>query len=276
MKNKFFAYAFAYILCAMLLALFLAGCTKEATQQTGQSAADKSLQNVKERGKLIVGADIPYGMMEFLDKNNNPAGIDVDIAREIASKLGVSLEFEDYVWDDLFTAVENGTFDIAISSITITSERSEKMLFSIPYFDGGQVIIVRNETQDIASPLDFQGKKVGVQTETTGEIELKKYIDFTQIISYSSYQPDETNPETGMIYDLKNRKLDAIILDYVAAIDVLKIERGFKIVGEPFTQEYYGIATKLGNNALMDEINKILRDMKRAGKLDEIEKKWLK
>ncbi|MFH0869562.1 MAG: transporter substrate-binding domain-containing protein [archaeon] len=264
------------LVSALLCCILLAGCSSVQTNNGVNIVKDDSLLKVKERGKLVVGADIPYGIMEFFDENNNPVGIDVDIAREIASGLGVSLEFQDYAWDELFVAIDNGTFDIVISAITITQERSETMLFSIPYFDGGQVIIVRGETQDIASLEDFQGRKMGVQEDTTGEIELKKYINSTQISLYVTCFPDEANPESGMIYDLKNRNIDAIVIDYVAAVDILKIEPGFKIVGEPFTQEYYGIATKLGNAALMSEIDAVLRNMKRNGRLDEIKSKWTK
>ena len=72
-------------------------------QQNLSSAVDSSLANVIKKGKLVVGSDIPYGVMEFIDKDGQPAGIDVDIAKEVASRLGVQLEFKDYDWNALFS-----------------------------------------------------------------------------------------------------------------------------------------------------------------------------
>lgn len=233
---------------------------------------DSSLLDIKEKGKLIVGADVPYGIMEFFDESGNIVGIDVDIANEIASRLGVELEFLDYEWESLFVAVKSGEIDIAIAAMTITPERSEEMLFSIPYFNGGQVIIVRSDNEEIKLPDDLKDKKIGVQKETTGHYAVEKYSD--SLWTYDSYEVPEDDPESGMIYDLKNNTTDAIVVDYIAGVEIVKDNPSLKIVGEPFTEEFYGIPTKKGNDALMDEINNILRDLKLSGKLDDITEKW--
>lgn len=262
------------IFCLAILLLVIVGCSKETQVGPEQQIPDRSLLEVRERGKLVVVSDVPYGVMEFFDESGNAAGIDVDIVQEIASSLGVELEFRDYDWESVFVAIKTGESDLAISSITITAERSEEMLFSRPYFNGGQAIVVKKDNDNIKLPDDLADKKVGVQIETTGYDAVQKYTSDELILTYKTIESPD--PESGMLYDLKTGNIDAVVLDYIAAVSIVKEDSSLKIVGEPFTQEFYGIATKLGNDALMNEVNSILREMKRSGRLDEIINKWTK
>ncbi|PKM91745.1 hypothetical protein CVU82_00880 [Candidatus Falkowbacteria bacterium HGW-Falkowbacteria-1] len=230
--------------------------------------ADNSLSNVKKRGVLVVGGDAPYGVMEFFNEDNEIDGIDVDIAREIASRLGVRLEFNDYDWDQLFLKVKNDEIDLAASSITITPERQKEMLFSTSYFNGGQVIVVRSGNQDIGGVNDLVGIKIAVQEGTTGYDEAKKYTQENLIFPYLNFD------DSGIINDLENEKFEAIIVDYVQALSMIKVYSGLKIVGTPFTREDYGLVTKIGNNTLMQEINSIILNMEKEGTLKKIEIKW--
>jgi len=250
--------------------ILIIGCTAQVEQEI----SDRSLIDLQERGKIIVGSDVPYGVMEFFDENNDIVGIDVDIAREIATQLGVELEIYDYDWDNIFIDIKSGKLDIAVTSMTITPERSQEMLFSAPYFNGGQSIVVRNSDDSINSPDDLKGLKIGAQTDTTGLEEAKKYAD--AVVEYVGLDtPDETSGKT-MWKLLESGDIDAVIVDYVAAIDVVIQNPSLKLAGEPFTQEFYGIPTKLGNNALIEEINSIIREMKRNGRLKEIQDKWIR
>ncbi len=253
-----------YIFSVLLAILLVSGCT----QTTVDTPIDRSLLDVQERGKLIVGSAIPYEPMEMFDENGEAIGLDIDIIREVASRLGVEIEIIDYDWDDLFTAVQSGEVDIGISSMTITAERSEVMLFSIPYFNGGQVIVTTDSNEDIKGPEDLAEKKVGAQEGTTCEDVAHEYAREGNVLTFGNAE--------GLVTDLLNGDFDAFIVDYVSAVNRVKENPGIKIVGEPLTQEFYGMPTKMGNIALMDEINEILREMKREGRLKEIEDKWLK
>ncbi len=232
--------------------------------------SDFSLSDIKNKGKLIVGIDIPYGVMEFSDASGTLVGIDIDIAKEITSVLGVQPEFKLVAWDLLIpAAVQKGEVDLVISSMTITEERKKEMLISAPYFNAGQVIVIKSKNKDINSIDDISGKKIGVQLNTTGsKFIMEKYSQEESITVY------ETNLKN---FDaLKNGEVDLILTDYINAIDMIKKDPSLKIAGNPITQEFYGMATKLGNNTLMDKINNILREMKRNGQLKQIEDKWLK
>jgi len=258
------------LILALLIAIAAAGVWWYQNQQT----TDPSLANVKKRGVLVVGSDIPYGVMEFFDQNNKPVGIDVDIASEIASQLGVKLEFNDYDWDQVFPSVENSKIDLAISSITITPDRQKEMLFSDSYFNGGQVIVVNADNQEIKGVNDLANKKIAVQKDTTGYSEAQKYTAKNLIFTYLNFN----NPANGdgIVNDIKNGKVEAIIVDYIQALSMIKDNPSLKIIGVPFTKEEYGIATKIGNNSLMQKINSILQKMKSDGTLDKITTKWTK
>lgn len=234
--------------------------------------ADKSLSAIKKRGVLLVGSDMPYGVMEFFDGNHQPAGVDVDIAKEIATRLGVTLKFEDYDWEALFLKVKKGEIDLAISSISITPQRQKEMLFSDPYFDGGQVIIAQAENSSIGGINDLAGKKIAVQKDSTGYTEAAKYTTDDRIYAYPNFDPYSDG--TSIVADLKNGKFDAIIVDYIQALNLIKNDREIKIVGVPFTTESYGIATKVDNTLLIKKINSILANMEKEGKLQEIKTKW--
>jgi polar amino acid transport system substrate-binding protein len=261
-----------YLFMAILIIISTAVIAEAWSWYLDYKEADKSLSAIKKRGVLVVGSEIPYGVMEFFDSNHQPIGVDVDIAKEIASRLGVTLKFENYDWDTLFLKVKTGKVDLAISSMTITSQRQKEMLFSNPYFDGGQVIIVQSGNSSIEGVNDLAGKKIAVQKDSTGYTEAAKYTSSERIYSYPNF--DSSSDGTGIIVDLKNGKFDAIIVDYIQALNLIKNDSEMKIVGVPFTKESYGIATEIDHVLLIKKINSILADMEKDGTLQAIKTKW--
>lgn len=229
---------------------------------------DYLLLNIDEKKGLVVATDSEYEPMEYLDESGNSVGLDIDIIKKIADKLGITLSLKEYGWDDLFLAVKKGEVDLAISSVTITTERQKEILFSIPYFNGGQSIIVRSETDNILSPEDLKGKKVSVLKDSTCEKAALEYVDPELLFTF------ESDPST--VRSLLDKTSDAVVMDYVAATSVVKNNPSLKIIGDPFTQEYYGIITRLENHLLIEEVNKILREMKRSGELNQLIEKWIK
>jgi ABC-type amino acid transport substrate-binding protein len=238
------------------------------------TASDQSLAEIQKSGRLIIGVDYSYGVMEFFDEQGQPAGIDIDLGREIASRLGVQAEFKGFDWQNLFSLIEKKEVDLVLSSVTITADRAQRILFSSPYFNGGQVILTTAKNTDINTVEDLKNRKIGVQIDTTSQEAAEKITGQDLVITYNSWE----NPydQGGLIYDLKAGKFDAIIVDYIQALESIKKDAGVKIVGTPFTQEYYGIATNLENRALMEAIDTALRDIKKEGVLKKIEDKWTK
>jgi polar amino acid transport system substrate-binding protein len=181
----------------------------------------------------------------------------------------VQLEFKDYNFDDLFGLVEKGDIDMVVSSITITEERQQKMLFSVPYFNGGQAIVTKVGNTDIKSVESISSKKVGVQIGTTGSEFVKKYVQDKSIVTYQD--------SASMVGAIKKGDIDLFVVDYIEATSLQKENPSFlKVVGDPLTQEFYGIATKLGNNSLIDATNDVLKNMNRSGEIDQLKQKWFK
>jgi len=258
--------AFCFVAAVILLGLALTSC---AAVQKSKEPADSSLSDIRERGVLVVGTSSGYEPMEFFDSEGKLVGIDIDIANEIGHQLGLEVQIKDLSWGELFNSVKSGETDIIICTITITPERAQEMLFSIPYFSSGQVVVVRQETQGIETIEDLAGHKVGAQKDTTCETAAMAYIDDSMLVRYGDGVP------LPFIIGLKNKEVDAIVMDYIAALEVVKKDNLLKIIGQPFTQEYYGIATRLGNDALMSGIDRTLREMKRTGMLKGIEDRWM-
>lgn len=232
-----------------------------------QKPVREELQVIK-KGKLVVGTDATYPPMEYFDEAGNFAGMDIDIAKEIALDLGIQAEFRNIVWEGIFDTLLAGEVDILASSITITSERAQAMDFSDPYFNAGQVVMTMvDKAGGIKGVEDLAGKTIGVQAGTTSETEAKKYTDPGLVMAFADYDLAKSA--------LLNQVIDAIIIDYPAAIGMASGEEALKVVGEPFTQEFYGVAVQKGEKELLEEINKTIRRLKREGKLKELEEKWL-
>jgi len=242
-------------LCLILLISF-SGCIEQ------KKDLEPPIQSIKDAGKLVVGTSMPYEPMEYIDEDGVIVGFDIDIANEIATKLGVNIEIEDMAFDDLLNAVENGSVDIAIAAITITIERSEQVLFSNAYLNAGQIIIVNETNGDINGPEDLENKSVGVQDGTTSEEEALKYTNSSLVKSYDDY--------TEALEAIQAGEIDAIVIDYPAGIGLIKDVAGLEIVGDPFTDELYGVAMKKGNGALKTEIDKIIA----SDLIEELENKW--
>jgi DNA polymerase-1 len=261
MAKKVYLIIVALIVIALVVSYgILTNFKKEIVQ-------DPVLKRIQTRGKILVGTDATYPPMESIDREGNFIGFDIDIAKEIASDLGVKVEFKNIPWERLisFEPLLNDEVDLLISAITITRERSEKVAFSIPYLNAGQVIVTTFENLGaIKGVKDLSDKKVGVQLNTTSEEEAKKYSN--SVVSFEDY----TKAKEALL----KREIDAIIIDYPAALGLVSRTPNLTMVGEPFTQEFYGIAAKKNATQLLSKVNETILRLKNEGKIDELVKKW--
>ncbi|RMF27494.1 MAG: hypothetical protein D6759_17605 [Chloroflexi bacterium] len=231
------------------------------------TAAPTKAPAKKEIGKITVGTNAEYPPFEFVDESGNIVGFDIDLMKAIADAAGFEVEFVNTRWDGIFVALASGEFDAVISAATITEERKQTVDFSDPYFNAGQIIAVRADNTDIKGPEDLDGKVVGVQQGTTGDIwvtentkaEVKRYDEIT--LAFQA---------------LANGDVDAVVNDAPTSADIIKAnpEMNLKLVGEPFTEELYGIAVRKDFPELLEAINKGLAEVKASGKYDEIYNKW--
>ncbi len=229
---------------------------------TGKAA---DLTQIRDRGTLIVGMDPPYGVMEFYDADKNLTGIDVDLSRAIAKSLGVSVKFETMPFARLFGAMDSGTVDIIVSAVSITRERQQTILFSAPYLDASLIAIAHEDNDAIVTIDDAKNAKVGVLKGTVGE----KFARESPVLGQGAVVSFMNNDDR--MKSLMNGSIDVALVHFLTpgAYPI-------KMLSEPLQRAYYGVATKMGNTALMDHIDRVLRDMKREGTLRIILAKYVK
>lgn len=220
---------------------------------------------------ITVATDATWPPMEYVDANKEIVGFDIDLLTMAAEEAGFKVEFQNTAWDGIFAGLANGDYDAVISSVTITEERQKTMDFSMPYINAGQVLIVGSSASGVTVLADLSGKSVGAQIGTTGAMEIDKVSGVTL----------KTYDELGLaIEDLVNGRIAGVVADTPIAADFALQNDAYsgklKIVGEPFTEEFYGVAVKKGNSEVLDKINAGLKKVLDAGKDEELKDKWLR
>jgi lysine-arginine-ornithine-binding protein len=240
---------------ALLLSLFFAVPT----------CAQSALDRVRKSGELRIGTDATYPPFETAE-GGQYTGFDIDLGTAIARELGVKARFTNASFDGIFPALQNGTFDAVMSAVTITPDRSASMLFSDPYYDSGQLIVVNQDRQGITTPDDLKGKTVGVQLNTTAQFDLEKR-EGVKVAKYNTIDL--------ALLDLRNHRIDAVVTDApVLKYMIFQSFRELKPVGRRFTDEKFGIAVGQESDDLRLEINKALKKIKETGEYDRIHEKW--
>ena len=225
----------------------------------------------KSGGKIAIASDCTWPPMEFVNENKQIVGFDIDLINAAAKAGGFEVEIKNAAWDGIFAGLAAGKYDAVISSVTINEERKKTMDFSTPYLNAGQILVVRKETKNVSKLEDFKGKTAGAQIGTTGAFAIDKNKD----IKKKSYDDIGLGME-----DLVNKRIDVIVCDKPTAVSYAlknaKYKEKLMIVGEPFTEEYYGIAVKKGNTEILDKLNAGLKKVTESGEIKKIEDKWLK
>jgi len=268
----------AALFAVMLVFALLVGCTPVAAPQTpqGEASAAASDDTAAEPTtaavlKFVIASDATFPPMEMVDENKQIVGFDIDLINAIAKASGFEVEIKNTAWDGIFAGLESGDYDAIISSVSITDERQAKYDFTEPYINAGQVVVVRVEDTAITSEKDLPGKTAGAQIGTTGALA----IDKMEGVVLKEYDTIDL-----AFQDLLMGAIDAVVVDTpVAAQYVLTsatFKGKFKIVGEAFTEEYYGVLVRKGDNAeFLKLFNDGLAKIKADGTYDAIYAKWI-
>lgn len=238
---------------------------EEASSTASAETASYDVETVED-GVLIMSTNAAFPPYEMTNDAGEFEGIDVEMAGEIAKRLGLELQIDDMDFDAALLAVQQGKSDIAMAGITITEDRLVNMDFSNTYANGVQSVIVP-EGSDITSPDDLAGKLVGVQRGTTG------YMFCIDEFGEDAVAPFD-NGNTA-VQNLVSGKVDAVVIDNAPAEEYVAANPGLTILDTAFADEDYAIGVAKGNTQLLDAINSILAEMEADGTTQAIIDKYI-
>ena len=257
---------------ALVIACFAACGGKTNTDETAAAEGDETTAEIVDNpaptgDTLVMGTNAAFPPYEFVAEDGSYAGIDVEIATAVAEKLGKTLEVKDMEFDSLIPAVAGGSIDFVMAGMTVTAEREETVNFSTSYATGVQVIIVK-EDSEIASVDDLEGKKIGVQAGTTGDI----YITG----DYGQENVSQYNNGSLAVQALINGQVDCVVIDNEPAKNFVAANEGLKILDTEYITENYAAAFAKENTELMDQFNAALAELTAEGAIDAIIAKYIK
>ena len=237
-------------------------------ENAAEPGEDSSLQKVLDEKKLVLGLDASFPPMGFTDESNEIVGFDIDVAQEVCDRLGVELIKQPINWDTKEEDLKVGKIDCIWNGMSINPARAEAMNLSDPYMKNEMIFVVPANS-DIKSMDDLSGKTVGVQTGSTAQ----------EILEASDLYKDITEtPLEDNVTALNQMELgfsDAVFLDSVVAnYFITSNNKDYVILDGNLESEEYAIGFRKEDQALRDEVQKTLSEMKADGKLGEISTKW--
>lgn len=263
----------AVSLAGIMSAAMLASCGGN-TQSTQTTGADESLKKVQEKGSFTIGLDADFAPMGFTQDDGEIVGFDIDLAKAVAEKMGVSLEVKPIDWDSKSMELSTGKIDFIWNGFSISEERKQEVLFSEPYLSTKQSIIVKADSP-IKTKADLAGKKIALQDGSTSEDALKADAATYESIGDSNISRFKENSQVLMEVD--SGRADAAVIDEVFVRYYLQKENlsdKYTVLEEGFDEEDYGVGGRKGDVALMEAVNKALEECKAEGKTSEISEKW--
>ena len=239
---------------------------KEETTTAGTTAAETA---EAAGGTLIVGFDQDFPPMGFVGDNGEYTGFDLDLAKEVASRLGLEYKAQPIAWDSKDMELESGNIDCIWNGFTITG-REDDYTWTTPYMANKQVFVVANDS-DIKSQADLAGKVVEVQADSSAEAALKENQDLANTFGQLLTTPDYNTA----FMDIEPGAVDAVAMDViVAGYQIKQRNADFKILDDSLSEEEYGVGFKKGNTELRDKVQGALEEMAADGTLAKISDEW--
>lgn len=241
-----------------------------ATESSSEEASEGSTDAAAEfttvtEGVLTMATNAEFPPYEYYE-GDTIVGIDAEVAQLIADELGLTLEITDVAFDSIVPGVQSGKYDMGMAGMTIDEDRLKSVNFSTPYATGIQAVIV-TEDSDIASIDDLTGKKIGVQTSTTGDIYASEDYGMENVVQYDN--------GALAVEGLKSGKVDCVIIDNEPAKAYVAANEGLKLLETEYAVEDYAICFSKENAALQEAVNSVLEDLIADGSVQEIVDKYI-
>lgn len=272
---------------AAVMAMTFAGCGG-ASQQTapedtaapaegaevsenGAESADESLQKILANGKLILGLDATFEPMGYTNESDEIVGFDIDVAEEVCARMGVELVKQPIDWDTKEQDLAVGRIDCIWNGMSINPSRAEQMNLSDPYMKNAMVFVVP-ASSEVTSMSELTGKNIAVQNGSSAQ-EILEASELCTSETPVSVTAMATNVEA--LQQLELGLVDAVFLDSVVAnYQITSAGKDYKVLPDGLEEEEYAIGFRKEDQALRDEVQRILCEMKADGKLGEISTKW--
>ncbi len=279
------------------LALIMAVMMIVGTMAFATSCAYKGYDFDNET-KLVMVTNAAFPPYEYTDPEgpfNGYAGIDVEIAMEIAKRLGKTLEIKDVEFDSIIGGINSGKYDMALAGLTVTPDREKSVSFSTSYAKGVQVMIVKQDSaytsiddffnyDENGDPVSLKNTnvKIGVQKTTTGDIYSSSDVTgwgFNDLNEDGSTKTDRVtryNNGADAVEALKSGRVDVVIIDNEPAKSFVSQNEGeIRILDTAYAEEDYAIAINKKSTVLLEKINEVLAAMKADGTIENIVRKYI-
>ncbi|KAF1009824.1 MAG: L-cystine-binding protein FliY [Pseudomonas fluorescens] len=233
----------------------------------GQAVAGEQLDNIKKAGEIKVGLEGTYPPFSFVGEDGKLTGFEVEFSEALAKELGVKVKLQATPWDGILAALESKRLDAVINQVTISEERKKKYDFSEPYtISGIQALTLKKNVDSIKSAADLAGKKVGVGLGTNYEQWLKDNAPKAIIKTY--------NDDPTKFQDLRIGRIDAILIDRLAALEYAKKAPDTAAAGEAVSRQEAGIALRKGEPELLAAVNQAIDKLRADGTLKKLSEKY--
>ncbi len=244
--------------------------TQSADASAPTPDATPATPNQTEGKTIIVGLDDNFPPMGFRDDNGEIVGFDIDLAKEAAARMGVNIEFQPIDWKAKELELKAKKIDVLWNGLTITEPRKENMLFTQAYLKNRQVIVV-TDASGIKTKADLAGKIIGLQNDSSAV----DAVDKDETFKASIQEPVKYDNNVLAFQDLGIGRIDAVVVDeIVAKYYMTNNTNNFVLLEEHLGEEEYGIATRLEETELRDQIQTALKSMSDDGTATKISEKW--
>ena len=275
MKKRFVSAALAAVMALSMTACGSSNSAAETTAADTEAAESQAEETTAEEAKttdggtLIVGFDQDFPPMGFVGNDGEYTGFDLELAQEVAKRLGLEYKAQPIAWDSKDMELESGNIDCIWNGFTMTG-REDDYTWTEPYMANQQVFVVANDS-DINSQADLAGKIVEVQADSSAEAALKEAPELT-----ATFKELLTTADYNTAFmDLEQGAVDAIAMDViVAGYQIQQRNADFKILDDSLSEEEYGVGFKKGNTELRDKVQSTLEEMAEDGTLQEVSEKW--
>ena len=275
MKKRFVSAALAAVMALSMTACGSSNSAAETTAADTEAAESQAEETTAEEAKttdggtLIVGFDQDFPPMGFVGDDGEYTGFDLELAQEVAKRLGLEYKAQPIAWDSKDMELESGNIDCIWNGFTMTG-REDDYTWTEPYMANQQVFVVANDS-DINSQADLAGKIVEVQADSSAEAALKEAPELT-----ATFKELLTTADYNTAFmDLEQGAVDAIAMDViVAGYQIQQRNADFKILDDSLSEEEYGVGFKKGISELRDKVQSTLEEMAEDGTLQEVSEKW--